>query len=181
MFQRRQPRSELHQAPHVMSDQAAASTFRLRDLLGHDELGFELLAGGADALDRRVAGAHAIEIERPATWLEPEWIMLTTGAMIRIAPSKVVLLESVAPAPITTSHPTSSPLIIPAPHRLWLDENLRAIAPDETDVKSITPSMVELAVPPSNSRVSPEASVTLAPRVRFIPSHTRLPQVVLIL
>ena len=66
-----------------MSDQAPASAFRLRDLLGQEELGLELLTGGADALDRRVAGAHAIEIERPTMWLEPEWIMLTTGARLR--------------------------------------------------------------------------------------------------
>jgi PucR family transcriptional regulator, purine catabolism regulatory protein len=66
-----------------MSDQAAASAFRLRDLLGHEELGLKLLTGGQEALERRVAGAHAIEIERPTTWLEPQWIMLTTGARLR--------------------------------------------------------------------------------------------------
>src|SRR4051794_25858899 len=66
-----------------MSDQPAASTFRLGDLLDHDELGLKLLSGGAEARGRRVGGAHAIEIERPTTWLEPEWIMLTTGARLR--------------------------------------------------------------------------------------------------
>jgi purine catabolism regulator len=66
-----------------MSDQSASSAFRLRDLLAHEELGLKLLAGGPDALEKRVAGAHAIEIERPTTWLEPEWIMLTTGARLR--------------------------------------------------------------------------------------------------
>src|SRR3954453_10914164 len=66
-----------------MSDQPAASTFRLRDLLDHDELGLKLLSGGAGARGRRVGGAPAIEIERPTTWLEPEWIMLTTGARLR--------------------------------------------------------------------------------------------------
>src|SRR4051794_41921070 len=66
-----------------MSDQPAASTFRLGDLLDHDELGLKLLSGGADARSRRVGGAHAIEIARPTTWLEPEWIMLTTGARLR--------------------------------------------------------------------------------------------------
>src|SRR3954451_20809386 len=66
-----------------MSDQPAASTFRLGDLLDHDELGLKLLSGGADARGRRVAGAHAIEIERPTTWLEPEWLMLTTGSRLR--------------------------------------------------------------------------------------------------
>jgi purine catabolism regulator len=66
-----------------MSDHGPASAFRLRDLLGHEELGLKLLTGGPDALQRRVAGAHAIEIERPTTWLEPGWIMLTTGARLR--------------------------------------------------------------------------------------------------
>ena len=57
--------------------------FRLRDLLDHEELGLRLLAGDPSSLDRRVAGAHAIEIERPTTWLEPDWIMLTTGSRLR--------------------------------------------------------------------------------------------------
>jgi DNA-binding PucR family transcriptional regulator len=66
-----------------MSEQSDATVFRLGDLLGHDMLGLKLLTGGSDAVGRRVAGAHAIEIERPTTWLEPEWIMLTTGARLR--------------------------------------------------------------------------------------------------
>jgi Purine catabolism regulatory protein-like family/PucR C-terminal helix-turn-helix domain/GGDEF-like domain len=65
-----------------MSDQ-----FRLRDLLSHEELRLKLATGGPAALQRRVAGAHAIEIERPTTWLEPEWIMLTTGARLRRSPA----------------------------------------------------------------------------------------------
>lgn len=65
-----------------MTNQPAAA-FRLGDLLDHDELGLELLTGGAEARVRRVAGAHAIEIERPTRWLEPEWIMLTTGSRLR--------------------------------------------------------------------------------------------------
>ena len=66
-----------------MPDQPTASAFRLGDLLDHEELGLALLTGGAEARRRRVAGAHSIEIERPTTWLEPEWIMLTTGARLR--------------------------------------------------------------------------------------------------
>jgi purine catabolism regulator len=69
-----------------MSDQLEASAFRLGDLLAHAGLGLELLTGGRDAPRRRVAGAHAIEIERPTTWLGPEWIMLTTGARLRRKP-----------------------------------------------------------------------------------------------
>jgi purine catabolism regulator len=69
-----------------MSDQVAASAFRLRDLLDHEELGLKLLSGGPEARERSVAGGHAIEIERPTNWLEPEWIMLTTGARLRRSP-----------------------------------------------------------------------------------------------
>src|SRR4051794_11342995 len=43
------------QAPYAMSDQAAASAFRLEDLLGHEELGLKLLTGGPDALHHRLA------------------------------------------------------------------------------------------------------------------------------
>ena len=59
------------------------SAFTLGDLLAQEELGLELLAGDDASLARRVAGAHAIEIERPSTWLEPDWIMLTTGVRLR--------------------------------------------------------------------------------------------------
>ncbi|HEY6892420.1 MAG TPA: hypothetical protein VI300_31735, partial [Solirubrobacter sp.] len=55
------------------------SAFTLGDLLAHDELGLTLLTDDDACGARRVAGAHAIEIERPSTWLEPDWIMLTTG------------------------------------------------------------------------------------------------------
>lgn len=76
-----------------MSDPSAASAFRLGDLLGHEELGLELLTGGPDALRRPVAGAHSIEIEHPTTWLEPEWIMLTTGSRLRrSAPAQRALI-----------------------------------------------------------------------------------------
>jgi purine catabolism regulator len=57
--------------------------FTLGDLLAQDDLGLELLAGGHHALARRVVGAHTIEIEHPATWLERDWIMLTTGVRLR--------------------------------------------------------------------------------------------------
>lgn len=66
-----------------MSEQPAASAFRLGDLLDQEELGLTLITGGPETRRRRVGGAHAIEIERPTTWLEPEWIMLTTGSRLR--------------------------------------------------------------------------------------------------
>jgi PucR family transcriptional regulator, purine catabolism regulatory protein len=59
------------------------SAFTLGDLLAQEELGLELIAGGDQALARRVVGAHVIEIEQPATWLERDWIMLTTGVRLR--------------------------------------------------------------------------------------------------
>jgi purine catabolism regulator len=59
------------------------SAFTLGDLLAQEHLGLELMAGGDEALGRRLEGAHAIEIDRPSTWLEPGWIMLTTGVRLR--------------------------------------------------------------------------------------------------
>ena len=59
------------------------SAFTLGDLLALEELGLELVAGGKRALARPVAGAHPIEVEQPATWLERDWIMLTTGVRLR--------------------------------------------------------------------------------------------------
>ena len=59
------------------------SAFTLGDLLAQEDLGLELLSGGEASLERRVAGAHTIEIEHPATWLERDWIMLTTGVRLR--------------------------------------------------------------------------------------------------
>ncbi len=47
------------------------------------DLGLELIVGGDDARARRIAGAHSIEIEHPATWLGRDWIMLTTGVRLR--------------------------------------------------------------------------------------------------
>jgi purine catabolism regulator len=54
----------------------------LGDLLEHDHT-LQLLTGGERALERRVAGAHSIEIESPSTWLERDWVMLTTGVRLR--------------------------------------------------------------------------------------------------
>jgi purine catabolism regulator len=51
----------------------------LSDLLEQPDLGLELLTGGPRASERRVSGAHAIELEHPAAWLAPDWMMLTTG------------------------------------------------------------------------------------------------------
>jgi purine catabolism regulator len=37
------------------------------------------LVCGADALMRPVAGAHTVDVEAPARWLDRQWIMLTSG------------------------------------------------------------------------------------------------------
>jgi purine catabolism regulator len=61
----------------------APSVFTLGDLLAVEELSLALVTGERRALSRPVAGAHTIEVERPATWLERDWIMLTTGVRLR--------------------------------------------------------------------------------------------------
>ena len=55
----------------------------LADLLTAEDLGLTLVAGGADALAREVAGAHSIDVEAPTRFLERHWVMLTTGMRLR--------------------------------------------------------------------------------------------------
>ncbi|RKQ86710.1 purine catabolism regulator [Solirubrobacter pauli] len=55
----------------------------LADLLAAEELGLTLVAGGADALAREVAGAHSIDVELPTRFLERRWLMLTAGMRLR--------------------------------------------------------------------------------------------------
>jgi len=64
---------------------ADARGYRLRlgDLLAEDSFRLDLLSGGPDAVSRDVKGAHAVEVEAPARWLGPGWIMLTTGVRLR--------------------------------------------------------------------------------------------------
>jgi len=64
----------------VGANQSHALT--LGELLDGD-LGLELVAGDGDVRARRIAGAHSIEIDHPATWLGRDWIMLTTGVRLR--------------------------------------------------------------------------------------------------
>jgi PucR family transcriptional regulator, purine catabolism regulatory protein len=59
------------------------SAFTLDELMGLEALALEPLTGGAEAARRRVAGAHSIEIERPSSWLAPDWVMLTAGVRLR--------------------------------------------------------------------------------------------------
>src|SRR5436309_1639699 len=60
--------------------------FTLGDLLGDSNLGLELLTGGEQALRTRIAGAHAIELENPAKWIDAGWMMLTMGVRLRYKP-----------------------------------------------------------------------------------------------
>jgi purine catabolism regulator len=64
----------------------AGRVYTIGDLLSEPELGLELLVGGPDALQSPVAGAHAIELENPAKWLDAGWMMLTMGSRVRNKP-----------------------------------------------------------------------------------------------
>lgn len=55
----------------------------LGELLEDPELGLSLVVGGEEHLRRQVRGVHSIELEHPAVWLEPDWIMLTAGLVLR--------------------------------------------------------------------------------------------------
>jgi purine catabolism regulator len=54
----------------------------LADLLNHYDFGLELLTG-ADERERPVEGAHAIELPDPGRWIDPGWIVLSTGIALR--------------------------------------------------------------------------------------------------
>lgn len=60
--------------------------YTLGDLLGDPTLGLELLVGGEDAHRVPLTGAHAIELEHPAKWLDAGWMMLTVGVRLRNKP-----------------------------------------------------------------------------------------------
>jgi PucR family transcriptional regulator, purine catabolism regulatory protein len=60
--------------------------YTLGDLLGESQLALELLTGGQDALLTPLIGAHAIELEHPAKWLDSGWMMLTMGVRLRNKP-----------------------------------------------------------------------------------------------
>ena len=55
----------------------------LADLLAEASFDLELISGGPEAASREVRGAHAVEVEAPARWLGPHWVMLTTGVRLR--------------------------------------------------------------------------------------------------
>jgi purine catabolism regulator len=59
----------------------------LGDLLAEGAYGLRLLTGEDGAAARPVAGAHVVEVEAPTRFLEPEWVMLTTGVRLRGRPA----------------------------------------------------------------------------------------------
>jgi purine catabolism regulator len=66
---------------------ATRSRLSLRDLLAESSYGLRLLTGEAAVADRPVAGAHVVEVEAPTRFLEPDWVMLTTGVRLRDDPA----------------------------------------------------------------------------------------------
>jgi purine catabolism regulator len=57
--------------------------YTLGDLLEQEDLALQPVSVSDGARARHVAGAHSIEIERPSSWLGPDWVMLTTGVRLR--------------------------------------------------------------------------------------------------
>src|SRR3954447_1033549 len=45
------------------------------------------MSGRPEAARREVRGAHAVEVDAPARWLGPDWVMLTTGVRLQRNPS----------------------------------------------------------------------------------------------
>lgn len=60
---------------------AAPAPLTVRDIVANASLGLTVVVPGD--LDAVLRGAHTIEIERPSRWLEPGWLMLTTGLRFR--------------------------------------------------------------------------------------------------
>jgi PucR family transcriptional regulator, purine catabolism regulatory protein len=74
----------------------------LGDVLAEEPFGLALVAGGPDAAEREVCGAHAVEVADPARWLARDWVMLTTGVRLRgNAPAQRALVPSLEQAGVT--------------------------------------------------------------------------------
>jgi purine catabolism regulator len=61
----------------MMAVMVSTSNLTLEELVENDTLGLTVVVPGD--LTTRVRGAHTMEIEHPGRWLEPGWLMLTTG------------------------------------------------------------------------------------------------------
>src|SRR5688572_19248964 len=54
----------------------------LADLLAEPTLGLQQRAGPDDADERAVLGAAVVEVETPARWIAPGWVLLTAGVRL---------------------------------------------------------------------------------------------------
>jgi len=72
--------SVLTTTPPADDQTLVAST--IDELVALKELGCRLVTGAADRLRQPLAGAHSIEIDAPARWLDAGWLMLTTGSLL---------------------------------------------------------------------------------------------------
>jgi Purine catabolism regulatory protein-like family/PucR C-terminal helix-turn-helix domain/GGDEF-like domain len=57
----------------------ATQDLTLGALLDQEELSLRLVVGDGDCRGQVVRGVHCTEVEHPSSWLEPGWVMLTTG------------------------------------------------------------------------------------------------------
>jgi Purine catabolism regulatory protein-like family/PucR C-terminal helix-turn-helix domain/GGDEF-like domain len=60
-----------------------AQGLTLGQLLDHEELDLRFVAGDETSRARVVHGVHGTEVEHPTRWLEPGWVMLTTGMRLQ--------------------------------------------------------------------------------------------------
>jgi purine catabolism regulator len=65
---------------------SATGELTLGDLLDVEELGLELVVDPEGWAAKPVVGAHSIEIDHPAAWLDRDWVMLTTGVHLSADP-----------------------------------------------------------------------------------------------
>jgi DNA-binding PucR family transcriptional regulator len=61
------------------------SGFTLGDLLDCQELGLQLVAGGANCTRRQLRGAHCADLPHPADSLDRDWLLLTTGSHLGVS------------------------------------------------------------------------------------------------
>jgi hypothetical protein len=64
------------------------SGFTLGDLLDCQELGLQLVAGGADSTRRQLRGAHCVDLPHPAACLDRDWLLLTTGPQLGVSEAR---------------------------------------------------------------------------------------------
>lgn len=58
----------------------------LAEVLGEEEFGLVLRSGSPATLDRTVAGAETVEVDRPVELSAQDYIILTTGVRLRGSP-----------------------------------------------------------------------------------------------